>query len=294
MRGLSDAFMADLREGALSGLLLAVQRDDALCLEIREECINVYYRGGSLIRIKRLQCGEFRFYFNPKYFKTQDAFRLPHSSDAWLEAIPRLKAVMDIHFFHHPKGEREAQQMILRENNNSSIAKGTDYYITDLEYRYTAVDAQFDLIAAKWLSTSEERKHGERASLSIIELKYGLNALSNTSGLQKHVKDVLALLQDKEGLETLIKETNLIFKQKRQLELIRGANKDIMVPFDGSYELLFLIANAKPISEALEKELRAIRDDGLVHRLKELKCELKLAKANCMGYGLYADCMDEV
>ena len=52
MRGLSEDFMKDLLKGELKGFLSAVKNDDTLCLEIRDNYINIYYRGGNLCRIK--------------------------------------------------------------------------------------------------------------------------------------------------------------------------------------------------------------------------------------------------
>ena len=58
-RQLSQTFMDDLLNGCLNPLLKEVQEDDTLCLELRgnfdepnqkDEAINIYYRGGSLLK----------------------------------------------------------------------------------------------------------------------------------------------------------------------------------------------------------------------------------------------------
>jgi len=46
-RGLSDKFMAALTGGVLTPLLDRVKADSTLCLEIREDYLNIYYRGGN-------------------------------------------------------------------------------------------------------------------------------------------------------------------------------------------------------------------------------------------------------
>jgi len=46
-RRLSDRFMKDLKSGLLQPLLQRVHDDPTLELEIRDDYINVYYRGGA-------------------------------------------------------------------------------------------------------------------------------------------------------------------------------------------------------------------------------------------------------
>ena len=50
MRRLSGAFMDDLAQGVLSPLRDRVLADRSLCLEIRDDYLNIYYRGGNLLR----------------------------------------------------------------------------------------------------------------------------------------------------------------------------------------------------------------------------------------------------
>ena len=50
-RGLSPQFLTALQSGWLAPLCERVQRDQSLCLEIRQERVNIYYRGGNLLRL---------------------------------------------------------------------------------------------------------------------------------------------------------------------------------------------------------------------------------------------------
>ena len=48
MRKLNDIFLNDLKEGGrLFPLTDAVKSDPSLCLELRGDYVNVYYRGGT-------------------------------------------------------------------------------------------------------------------------------------------------------------------------------------------------------------------------------------------------------
>ena len=52
-RRLSAAFMTDLKAGGkLSPLLTRIKEDDTLLLAIRDNYVNIYYRGGSLFKIE--------------------------------------------------------------------------------------------------------------------------------------------------------------------------------------------------------------------------------------------------
>lgn len=54
MRALSTTFMNDLKSnGILHPLLERVKQDHTLMLSIRKDYINIYYRGGSILKVKR-------------------------------------------------------------------------------------------------------------------------------------------------------------------------------------------------------------------------------------------------
>jgi hypothetical protein len=66
-RGLSDKFMRDLKEGgSIHCFLEAVKRDDTLSLEIRDNYVNIYYRGGNLFRITPKEPSSYSIYFDTK------------------------------------------------------------------------------------------------------------------------------------------------------------------------------------------------------------------------------------
>ena len=67
MRKINDKFIHDLKEGCLSFFLDQVKnRKQELCLEIRNGYINIYYKGGNLLRITQKKKG-YSFYFDAKY-----------------------------------------------------------------------------------------------------------------------------------------------------------------------------------------------------------------------------------
>ena len=105
MRNISEIFLSDLKEGVLSPFLRMVKFDTSLCLELRGNSVNVYYRGGNLMKVKVSRpVGTYSVSFNPKYFKYGNEVRLPSSDVAnifdtnkWLAMAPTLKQAMDQH-----------------------------------------------------------------------------------------------------------------------------------------------------------------------------------------------------
>lgn len=290
MRGLNEKFLYDLKEGELKDFLIAVHIDDTLCFEIRENYVNIYYRGGNILKIKPNRNGysvvfdmKYCNHVNGKVLYGRKIETLSSYAD-WLESIPFLKAEMDLWLYENPKPEREFQQLILRENNNNSIASGTDYYIADIEYANSENGSRFDMLGVKWPSTSAARKSVKNIGLSFIEVKYGDGALTGGAGLKKHVTDILTFLQSKE----IYKEVETLFNQKIELGLIRGITKKISLAQNKQPEFIFVFANHKPAKDVLLRELEEICQSEEYAELKNL-CDMKVAQSAFMGYGLYSD-----
>jgi len=148
-RGLEAEFTADLTGGILNPLLEAVKADHTLSLNIRANCVNIYYRGGNLLKITELSTHRYGFDFDGKYLKStglarlgispQDIVSLPRKITvkdfdgvgSWVRHIPVLQAVMNVWFGENPHLEREFQQLVERMNNRNP---STDYFICDIEY----------------------------------------------------------------------------------------------------------------------------------------------------------------
>jgi len=77
MRKLEDHFLEDLKTGLLNALLNYVKADNTLDLEIRENYINIYYRGGNLLRVKWIR-STYNYFFDEKYL-TQSPLALKQS-----------------------------------------------------------------------------------------------------------------------------------------------------------------------------------------------------------------------
>jgi len=170
-RGLSTPFLADLSTGLLEPLLRRVKADPTLCLQLREIYLNVYYRGGNLLRLEASPRGYVPT-FAEKYFKrsTQSMVGLPGvirtAADlaSWLEDCPLRKNAIDL--FPKHSGEREVQQLLVAANNNWGVARATDYYICDIEYANPF--GRFDFVAVHWPSSPSTRKQQGDTRLRLL------------------------------------------------------------------------------------------------------------------------------
>lgn len=285
MRILDKDFEKDLLEGKLKDLLNYVKSDNTLDLEIRENYINIYYLGGNILKVIKVN-SSYNFSFNYNYLKSvpfiQEATIKQYKKDKeWNDYFPIAKQAMDFYFSKSLKEEREFQQLVVRENNYSTIANSTDYFVIDIEYD-NQDNARFDIIACEWPSIASNRKLQKnfKPKLVIIEMKYGDGALTGSSGMKKHCDDFNNFTSNTTTLSNFKSEMLSLLKQKRKLGLIpclsENNNKNEIIEFDNSIELIFLITNHDPASSVLKTEINALTTS-----------KIKFITSNFMGYGLY-------
>jgi len=278
-RLLDEQFVNDLLAGSLKALLEYVHRDPSLDLQIRKNYINIYFRGGNILKVEKTGA-DYKYHFDQKYFKDKQTDELMGMANQkyWNDYFPKAKQVMNIHFAPYGKEEREYQQLVVRENNNSSIANGTDYFIIDVEYKKSK--AQFDMVAVEWLSESAKRKSPDKhpPKLMIIEMKFGDNAIKGESGLKKHENDFKKFISNESALADFKEEMVAVFKQKRKLGLIPGLleNQNDVSQFAPEVGLAFLLANHKPASKRLKHELDSLHPS-----------DTRFIISSFMGYGIY-------
>jgi len=290
MRGLKPFFFNALKAGSLNPLLNYVQDDNTLDLEIRNNYINIYYRGGNVLRVNNDKNLRFVYHFEEKYLNNHP-FITPltltnfKNNQDWNNFFPLAKQAMDYYFTKDSKHEREFQQLVVRENNNSSIANGTDYFIIDIEYDNHA-HARFDIIAVEWPSNASKRKMQKdyKPKLVVIEMKYGDHSFKGSAGIHKHISDFNIFSSDLVKVNEFKNEMLGVFNQKRELGLIPclsgigKTNSNAVLQFDDEIEMIFLIANHDPESKILKIQLSGIQNQNV-----------KFITSNFIGYGLYKE-----
>lgn len=290
MRCLDDIFLSDLKNGCLSELTAIVRSDATLCLELRGGYINVYYRGGNLMELRRSghSAGEYVVSFDANYFAAGQEIALPDCSirdpsdlARWLALWPNLKHTIDRWLSStRANAEREFQQLAVRDNNFGPVARDTDYYVCDIEFQNE--HGRFDMIAVHWPSEPAVRKKSHERRLVFVEVKYGDSALAN---LHSHVNDINHFTADPHRLADFKEDMVRVFNQKWHLGLI-NCGKELGSFSDQTPLLLLMLANHDPQKSALSGLLGALPPSPHV--------DVRIATASFLGYALYDQCVHPV
>lgn len=301
-RALNPQFLSDLKAtksappGLLARLLARIKEDDTLMLALRGNYVNIYYRGGNLLKITQNPVGKYIATFDSKYNKTGHdlpafPFSIASTEDAveLIRHIPDLKYTMDSYFSGHRKSEREFQQLVARENNCSSISNETEYFIVDIEVAGALTKARFDMLGVRWLRN--ERKKQNSLVPVLIEMKYGIDAMEGKSGLQEHLDAAYKISE--ESWENLRSELEEQVNQLADLGLLEfnRSRQDERLEIDpaATPELVFLLANYNPASTKLSKFLETLKVPTASPEKK--KYDLLFSVSSFAGYGLHRACM---
>ena len=237
MRSIDTTFINDLLTGELSPFLSAVKnRPEQLSLAVRSGYVNIYYKGGNLLKITRHKRRGYEFSFDPRYclhkedtsaYEAICAFD-PYSADTYAANLPRLMREMDTWFAEHPKPERDFQHTLLVSNPE----------IVDIEYQVGS-RMRLDMLAV----------HGGK--LVVIENKFGNGAISGSAGLAKHYEDMCEVLRDTALYAELLGSAVKISEAKHALGLTDHALREADVT---GAEILFLLAGYNGKSQAAANE----------------------------------------
>jgi hypothetical protein len=306
MRILSESYMEDLIKegGVLHPILERVRCDDTLMLAIRDNYINIYYRGGNILKIEEKDNGSYQSSFNDEYEKSGErilalptTIRSQDDARTWIEEFPHLKEIMDIYFSINNKPEREFQQLVVRENNCSAISNETEYFVSDIEFADTSIGcadisrgARFDILAIRWLASN--RQNGGNCRAALMEMKYGDGALGGKAGFLKHLQDIDAFISDSKKYKYWLETMESQFNQLDELGLLNynHCSNGTKVKLDATKkpEVVFLLANHNPRSTKLSSILDA---PEVLKYEKNNGFDLRFFVSQFAGYGLHSDCM---
>ena len=299
-RNISDALMRSLKSGVLSPLLARIKEDDTLMLALRGDYINIYYRGGCLLKITEPSSDSdmpYRVDFDVNYCCEYSSPQLnfPKFVSAFEHAsglvglIPTLKYVMDrfLSGTENNRPEREFQQLVVRENNFSSVSNSTEYFIVDIELAGVLPKAKFDMLAVRWLS--HERNQPKKLVPALIEMKYAEGALSGESGLIDHLEDACALVKNATSWDNLCNGIEGHLKQMKELSLLRfnHSNRvpELLVDRERRPELIFLLSNYNPKSRRILDILPGF--NSVISKLEGQPFDVRFCQATFAGYGLH-------
>ena len=282
MRQLSENFMKKLN-GEWKNLLEYIKDDDTLDLELRGKEITVYYRGGALLSIKEENDGTYTWKPLDAEYKKGKASMPTGCIRDFENYIPQAKHVIDKYIVCSPKnhlGEKEIQQLVVKENNYSPNSNDTDFFIVDMEYQDSV--GRFDLVVLRWDSSTSARK-SNNVSMAIVEVKQGIDTVRTSEsnpGLKQHQNDFEKFCSNPTAKKSFMNDMLTVFKQKCELGLIKANSKieniteETKLQLVGDLEFYCLLANYKPASKQLINELEEMDD-------------CKFFTSSYMGYGLY-------
>lgn len=302
MRQISNDFIRDLidEDGLLYPIFRRIKLDDTLIIAIRKNYINIYYRGGNIIKISEKNSNGYNAYFDKDYMQYSNArnkrIDLPENittkqdSKTWEINIQTLKEHMDAYFSFKPKCEKEHQQLIFKENNSSRISNATEYFISDIEYQ-ERLDSRFDMLACKWLAS--ERQDETKIKPAIIEIKYGESSIDGSAGLKKHLTDISNIISDNNKYHNLLDEMESQINQLNQLEQLRfneNKNFDIFkIDKLSRPEVIFVLSNYNPRSLKTLKDI--LNSQEIQQNIIKDNFDLKFYVSTFSGYAMHSHCM---
>ena len=251
LRKISQFFMDDLQDGFLASLLDTVKADLDLDLEIREDYLNIYYKGNSILKLDESRDHTYHSTIHKKFLGD---FHLPEIQDRntvsdFIKSLPAIKQNILLH--GASSIEIEYEQMIIRANNNEP-RNNSEYFILDRQYS-AGKAGRFDLTGFYWPRNG--RHKGQSVPLCLIEIKYALN--QDIQKLDEQICRYYDAVQN--DVEGFCKEAETIFQQKLALGLLRQpparveAMKTLKFIRDiDQFQFLIMLVDYNPFSKHLD------------------------------------------
>jgi hypothetical protein len=230
-RGIHDEKMYNsLLNGNLRKMLNMIVESGDLDVQIRNNYLNIYYRGGNIAKVNSERSIE----FDEKYFclpgintdgkeekrNLIEKFKT-YNYKAYFETA---KQVMNKWFKEHPNPERDEQHLLAVENKYTQ----SDYAIIDIEYQ-VSIQSEFNCTFIPQNKSNPKKPRfdiiavNKQGQVAVIELKKGVSALKNTSGLQEHLDCYNASIG--RTYVSFMEEIQKILEQKQQLGLVDNTVK---------------------------------------------------------------------
>ena len=253
MRKLSPSFMKALQEGFLSGILKTVHADKDLDFQIRDNYINLYFKGNSLLKLSQLSDKKYKVDIHSKFIK---ALAIPSyiesekNTKLFLQAIPFLKE--NISRIGKTSLEIEYEQLIIRANNREK-RNNSEYFFVDRQYELAS--ERFDLMGFYW--SRDNRKKHQIVSPCLIEVKFALNV--DISDVHEQLQSYYQLV--KENVEKISSDLEQSFHQQLELGLYEQSKSRLeamkTLRFSqelSSFQFILVLVDYNPFSSRLNMD----------------------------------------
>ncbi len=209
MRGLKPTFLAELASGFLAELTREVKKDSDLDLEIRNNYINLYYKGHSLLKLTQAPRGRYRVDVHKEFGTANVPPELidEGTTRQFVTNIPAIKR--NIQQCSVQSIETEYEQLFIRANNYERRVN-SEYFVLDRQY--VVGKERFDLMGFVW---QQPHAKNQTVQMCLMEVKYGLNP--DIRVLHEQLKRYYHQVKDR-AVE-LAAEAEKVFQQKLALGL---------------------------------------------------------------------------
>ena len=249
----NEKFWKNLTEGEYKEIIdFASQRENELDVQIRDNYLNIYYKGGNLLRVHHSSLYFDEFYFHRihcgdvilrkthlkekcksgdkecmerwKSYREQrkKMLNLLKNSGGMAAYCAQMKEIMDewdadLHTIGISHDEKKAQQQISMNNRGA-----TDYTVVDLEYAVsTTSNFKYNGDSTKKVPRFDLIAVDKSGQLYVIELKTGLKAIDGNSGIRAHI-DCFKYSIELDSNNDFINEMDELLRQKQELKLIEN------------------------------------------------------------------------
>lgn len=293
-RIISNNFINDLEDGVLRNILKYVKSDTTLAMEIRKDGINIYYRGGSLLKIKEVGENQYNGYFDKNYIKTENnqsvvvecipSIDNVSKANKLIDYIPKIKQQMDLWMkIEMPYGgEREYKHFVAKENNYGFIGNESNYFIGDIEYRGSLNNYLFDMIGVKWKADND---NSENLDLVLFKMYYGDSYLNTLEEVLSDLDNMIEFLHDEKSLSILKDDLKEIYKTKSILGLLYPY-EELRIGFSDKIEIVYIFGNQRNANDNLKNILIGIKNSKQYKEISKI-ADVKIARSSFMGYALY-------
>jgi len=250
MRRLSDNFMHNLKSGFLAPITARVVRDTDLDLQIRDNYLNIYYKGNSLLKLRELSDTRYRTEIHPKFMAGLAIPDLdgPEATAEFVRNIPTLKKNVAEHGRYSL--EVEYEQLIIRANNRERRTN-SEYFFVDRQYSVKRM--RFDLLGFYW--DRRRRRKGQTVAPCLVEVKFALN--SDISRVHRQLSQYYDVLR--ESSSCIAEEAESMFRQRLELGLYDQrkerieAMKTLQFTRDiEEFQIILVLVDYNPFSSQLD------------------------------------------
>jgi len=217
-RGIDKGFAEVFKASEAYGLLQDYSYE--LFLGIRNDYINMYYRGLSICKGRKV-CDRFEIEIAKRYLDSMaDQGYETISPVELVRYYDQIKKNINDNYAEKRK-EKDAQQRLVN-NNNANLESA--WVCVDVEYTRENAPGRFNIIAIT-------KTYPHRVAL--IELKYGATAMGGSSGILKHAEDYLSFLKAGDFGQRLIPELSRIMRSYGMFDYIGNPYIDTATSDDG-------------------------------------------------------------